>query len=92
MASSALMRDDGSHQERNGVRRMWEGGPLRQFSQTQVGGHYIRISSPLLTGYAGSYVCDRCLRPSAGVLRPPTLQEWLCGGCKAQIRRPGGRQ
>jgi hypothetical protein len=73
-----------------GVRRMWEGGPLRQFSETQVNSHYIRYCSPFLTGFAGSYVCDRCRRPSAGVYlsHPSEMQnEWLCGGCRKQVGR-----
>jgi len=67
-----------------GLRRMWDGGPLRQFGETQASGHYVAYSSPFLTGYAGSYVCDRCLRPCAGVylVKPPGI--WLCGSCKAQ--------
>jgi hypothetical protein len=73
-------------------RRMWNGGPLRQFSNTQAGGHYIRYSNRFLTGFAGSYVCDRCQRPSAGVyLSKPskTRNEWLCGGCKPSKREGG---
>ena len=70
---------------RHGVRRMWKGGPLRQFSDVPAGGHYIRYSSRFLTGFAGSYVCDRCRCPSPGVyLSKPskTRTEWLCGPCK----------
>jgi hypothetical protein len=72
------------------VRRMWIGGPLRQFSETQVNSHYIRYSSRFLTGFAGSYVCDRCQRPCAGVYPAhpsETQREWLCGGC----RKLGGK-
>lgn len=73
--------------EPNGVRRMWEGGPLRQFSKTQVKSHYVGYSGPFLKGYAGSYVCDLCLLPSAGVyfLRPQ--RSWLCGKCKRKVQR-----
>lgn len=73
-----------------GVRRMWEGGPLRQFSDTQVSSHYVGYSGPILKGYAGSYVCDRCQRPCAGVYPShpsETQREWLCGGC----RKLGGK-
>jgi hypothetical protein len=80
-----IIAPDGRNSATNGARQMWEGGPLRQFSDTQRGGHYIAYSSAILTGYAGSYVCDRCRRPSVGVyLSHPseTENEWLCGGCK----------
>jgi len=74
-------------------RRMWNGGPLRQFSNIPAGGHYIRYSSRFLTGLAGAYVCDRCQRPSAGVyLSKPskTRHEWLCGACKPSKKESGG--
>ena len=71
---------------------MWESGPLRQFSESCLGGYYIRVSSPFLTGYAGSYVCDECLRPSAGVLCVPHVSKWLCGRCKKQALHTGGCQ
>ena len=68
------------------VERMWPGGPLRQFSKRQAGSHYVAYSGPFLTGYAGSYVCDRCLRPCAGVYYAQTRQDWLCGACRSQPR------
>jgi hypothetical protein len=78
--------------EMKGVCRMWEGGPLRQFSETQANSHYIAYSGPFLTGYAGSYVCDQCQRPCAGVYFIKEIRKWLCGGCKKKLRRSGGRQ
>jgi hypothetical protein len=71
--------------EPDGVRRMWNGGPLRQFSDTQAKSHYIAYSGRFLTGYAGSYVCDRCRRPSPGVYLFKETHQWLCGGCKGRI-------
>jgi hypothetical protein len=86
-SSSAFRRyDDPSF---NGIRRMWNGGPLRQFSVTQANGHYIAYCSPFLTGYAGSYVCDRCLRPSAAVYRLRTSRQWLCATCKKERKQTG---
>jgi hypothetical protein len=69
----------------DGVRRMWEGGLLRQFRDKQAANHYIAYSSPILKGYAGSYVCDGCLRPCAGVYRAKALRVWLCGLCRKGI-------
>jgi hypothetical protein len=83
------------HNSSMNVRRMWDGGPLRQFSETQASGHYIRYSGRFLTGFAGAYVCDRCRRPCGGVYLTylsETGQEWLCGGCKNQKQRCGGSE
>jgi hypothetical protein len=74
-----------------GVRRMWAAGPLRQFGERQAGGHYVAYSSPFLKGYAGSYVCDRCLRPCAGVYYLRELKNWLCGDCRKQAKRAANR-
>src|SRR5215813_7051044 len=74
------------------TRRMWNGGPLRQFSNTQAGGHYIAYSSPILKGYAGSYVCDGCQEPCAGVYLVRPLEIWLCGACKKGSRPKNSRQ
>ena len=66
------------------VIRMWNGGPLRQFSGTKLSGHYVAYSSPILTGYAGSYVCDECQRPCAGVYFVRPVGVWLCGTCRKE--------
>jgi hypothetical protein len=60
---------------------MWDGGPLRQFSDRQAAAHYVAYSSPILKGYAGAYVCDQCRRPSAGVYHVRDGR-WLCGPCR----------
>jgi hypothetical protein len=75
-----------------GLVRMWDGGPLRQFSTTQVSSHYIRYCGRSLKGYAGAYVCDECKRPCKGVyLSHPseTRNLWLCGGCKHRLQGYG---
>ena len=64
------------------VRRMWEGGPLQQFASRPLGGNWMWYSNPLLTGYVGSYVCDRCQEPTVGVYRQHNGAEWVCGGCR----------
>lgn len=77
---------ENDHAVRKWVQRMWDGGPLRQFSDRQAGGHYVAYSSPILTGYAGSYACDRCKRPCAGVYLVRPAKSWLCGGCRRKVR------
>ena len=75
------------------IRRMWDGGPLRQFSQTQVSSHYSGYYGAILRGYAGSYICDQCKRPSGGVYfcyLSESRKEWLCGRCKNQRAGCGG--
>jgi hypothetical protein len=72
-----------------GVIRMWDGGPLRQFSRAQASSHYVGYSGPFKTGYAGSYICDRCQGASAGVYLATEAHKWLCGPCKDQNRRSG---
>jgi hypothetical protein len=74
------------------IQRMWEGGPLRQFSDSNTRpkgkGSWMAYSSPILTGWTGSYVCDECRVPVAGVYRVVSL--WLCSGCreKMKVRKP----
>jgi hypothetical protein len=73
--------------------RMWPGGPLRQFSKHQASSHYVAYSSPILKGYTGSYVCDRCQTPSPGVYFVKPVGNWLCGPCKRMVERDdAGRQ
>jgi len=70
-----------------GIRRMWSGGPLRQFSNRQLKSHYVAYSSPILKGYAGSYLCDACQGPCQGRYRTPPLGNWVCGACKEDCER-----
>ena len=67
------------------MRRMWPGGPLRQWSPVREGG----CSMPLDGGgYGGPYECEGCLTPVPGVYRVITQPQrggtWLCASCKAQ--------
>jgi hypothetical protein len=58
------------------VKRMWPGGPLRQFSPTRFSG-----SIPMDGGgHVGSYVCDVCGNVVAGVYEYPG--GWRCAGCR----------
>jgi hypothetical protein len=70
------------------IQRMWPGGPLRHFSieKRQPAGHYIAYSSPILTGWAGAYVCDLCRESSDGLYFARGEQKWLCGAGKTQCR------
>ena len=67
------------------VRRLWPGGPLRRWSAIRSSGCQI----PLATGgFGGSYVCEGCREPVAGVYGVirgvQRRQSWLCGSCKVQ--------
>lgn len=68
------------------VKRMWEGGPLRQFSGKHEGAAQNYYQSPALTGYTGAYVCDECLEPRDGVYRVGRLRKWLCKACKEAVK------
>jgi hypothetical protein len=78
---------ENDHAVQKWLQHMWDGGPLRQCSNRQAGGHYVAYSSPILTGYAGSYVCDQCKRPCAGVYLVGPAKSWLCGPCKGSVQR-----
>ncbi len=78
-SSQSLHSPSADCSEITAVARMWLGGPLRQFTPTQAKSHYIGYSGPILTGFAGSYICDGCKGPSGGVYLLPTVKKWLCG-------------
>jgi len=67
----------------NAVRRMWEGGPLRQWSEKRESSKWIPYAAG---GYVAQYVCDQCRRPSQGVYRAISPGKWLCGPCKQRER------
>jgi hypothetical protein len=81
-AASPLVQGVKGTKQQAATRRMWNGGPLRQFSEAQVKSHYVAYCSPILTGYAGSYICDGCQEPCAGVYLVRPFGIWLCGACK----------
>lgn len=56
------------------VKRMWEGGPLRNFSETRMNGWI----SAHHGGFLGPYACEECRETTDGVYR--TDGGWL-GGC-----------
>ena len=65
------------------IRRMWDGGPLRQVSTKRVSnGNWTTYESPGFKGYAGTYVCDICQRPVEGLYRATRGLKWACGACK----------
>jgi hypothetical protein len=78
------------------MRRMWPGGPLRQFTEGKHPSSWTPYQSSQLRGFAGQYVCDECLEPTAGVYRviSPSSSgkrpSWMCSGCrdKARVRKP----
>ena len=70
------------------VKRMWDGGPLRQWSATRplnAGGNWVRYQSRDLDGYAGAYVCDGCRMPCRGVYFVQRVSKWLCKACKGKV-------
>lgn len=73
------------------TKRMWPGGPLRQFSDKPFHG-----SIPVVGGYAGGYVCDCCgaitkggrySEATEGVRIAPSEKDlelaWVCAYCEA---------
>lgn len=74
------------------IRRMWNGGPLRQCSDEHHNGfqyyEHTDRNHPELSwrGYTGAYVCEGCQKPCAGVYRVLAVKKWLCGGCRKAVR------
>jgi hypothetical protein len=68
------------------LKRMWIGGPLREWSPVQVRS-FISLGNG---GFGGRYVCDDCLKPVTGVYRVTGAQnggyKWQCAGCKEAAR------
>jgi len=70
------------------IRRMWEGGPGRQFSATRFGSA-TPYESPVLKGFAGNYVCDECQQGCKGVYQVKASDStilWLCSPCRKTVR------
>lgn len=67
------------------AKRMWRNGPLRRSSPTRSGGCQMPLT---VGGFGGSYICEGCSEPVAGlyrVIHPVQRQEsWLCAACKAR--------
>ena len=79
------------------IKRMWNGGPLRQFSDKPFKG-----SIPVVGGYAGNYICDVYdhVTPTEGEESGVRCHDgrWLCVPCgerhehdKARIARQKAR-
>jgi hypothetical protein len=71
--------------------RMWEEGPLRHFSVERFP-NSISYESPTLTGYVGTYVCERCATSAPGVYRLVHAENglnrvsWVCSSCRDLLR------
>jgi len=72
------------------IRRMWEGGPLRQWSEKRTNRTGIALASG---GFGGCYVCDGCRMPVKGIylLRGESLPcridfGWVCQPCRRAVR------
>ena len=68
------------------IRRMWEGGPLREWSAERAKTGMISYATG---GYVGCYVCDKCQQPAAGLYRDKNSNHWHCKAChpKRKISR-----
>ena len=64
------------------IRRMWEGGPLRNWSDRKT---TLTPMSHNRGGFVGAYVCERCLGSCDGVYLVREEQSWLCGACRAAV-------
>jgi hypothetical protein len=65
------------------VRQMWEGGPMREFAEKRPHEHWgMPYESPVMKGYAGSYVCAKCKEVTVGVYRDKKSGGWTCAGCR----------
>jgi hypothetical protein len=66
--------------------RMWEGGPLRQFSETSISGR-TQYQSHWRSGFAGRYICDECQKPVVGVTLSKGSSTWCCADCGSRPER-----
>ena len=65
------------------VRRMWEGGPLRQWTAKRPSsGKWVPYEHG---GFAGRYVCADCQQTVAGLYRQNAGAKWLCEACKRKL-------
>jgi hypothetical protein len=74
------------------TRRMWNGGPLRQWSDRPMTGKSIRYEHGDTVGYAGAYVCEKCKETVAGVYRVHPTLKWFCGPCRERLPSKGKRK
>ncbi len=65
------------------TRRLWQGGPLRQWAAERVSASWIPYAR---RGYVGPYVCEHCQAPNTGVYRTPL--GWVCASCKRRRKAP----
>ena len=76
------------------VKRMWDGGPLRQWAPQRplhAGSTWVFYSG-VIGGYVGPYVCDQCEQPVVGVYRVYHVKKWICKACYELIRSPRKRK
>ena len=67
------------------IKRMWDGGPLREWSPSNPDHHLMYYAKG---GYVGSYVCDFCRNPCNGVYHIKNSDSWTCGSCKKPAKEP----
>src|SRR5215469_16960575 len=69
------------------VRVMWPGGPSRMYSPVKCSAAPIGYADG---GFVGSYVCQKCGQPEAGVYRVKAGAQtgmWICGRCLSPGKR-----
>lgn len=71
------------------ARRMWPDGPLRQWNATRCPAAKMALDSG---GFGGSYICDGCQLPTAGLYRAidrvQRRETWLCAQCRTRHEKP----
>lgn len=65
------------------TKRMWNGGPLRQFSTERGTASWTALDGG---GYGGQYVCDECGFPVVGLYKAAAAV-WRCSECR-EAHRP----
>jgi hypothetical protein len=70
------------------IKRMWDGGPLRQWSPDNPTRNFMSYGKG---GYVGSYVCDFCQNTCDGLYRVKNSDSWTCGSCRKQRKVPHPR-
>lgn len=70
-------------------RRRWPGGPLRQWNATRCPAAKMALDCG---GFGGSYICDGCQMPAAGLYRAidgvERRETWLCAQCRTRPKKP----
>ena len=64
------------------TKRMWNGGPTRQFSLERGAASWTPYDGG---GYAGQYICDDCGNPVVGLYKA-SHGMWRCADCRSKAK------